>query len=75
VRASTFTLEAGGTFRTTMTYGDPSGNALSRDSSGTYVPEGSTLEFQWKGAGTTTGDLDGNTFAMDNEGVLRAYRT
>ena len=74
VRSSVFTLNADQTFSMTMTYGDPSGNAFSRDFSGTYTLQGSVFTFQWKGAGTTTATIEGNTFTMDNEGVLFAYR-
>jgi hypothetical protein len=29
---------------------------------------------QWKDAGTTTGTIEGNTFTMDNEGMVFAYK-
>jgi hypothetical protein len=29
---------------------------------------------QWEGAGTTLGSINGNTFAMTNEGMVFAYR-
>jgi len=41
---------------------------------GAYTLEDSRLSFQWKGAGSTTATIEGNTFTMDNEGVLYAYR-
>jgi len=28
----------------------------------------------WQGAGTTTGTIEGNTFTMENEGMVFAYK-
>lgn len=74
VRAGSITLQADGTFTSTMTYAGPGGQAGSRDFSGTYTRQGSSFKLQWKGAGTTTATLDGNIFTMNNEGLLFAYR-
>ena len=74
IRSSTFTLNADGSFALTMTYGLPSGETFSRDFSGTYTHDGSAFTFEWKGAGTTSAIMEGNTLTMDNEGVLYAYR-
>jgi hypothetical protein len=29
---------------------------------------------RWKGAGTTTGNIQGSDFTMNNEGMIFAYR-
>ena len=29
---------------------------------------------KWEGGGTTMGDVEGNTFTMDNEGRVFAYQ-
>ena len=29
---------------------------------------------KWQGAGLTTGTVEGNTFTMDNEGMLFVYK-
>jgi hypothetical protein len=39
-----------------------------------YTREGPTLTMQWEGAGTTTGTVEGDTFTMNNEGMVFAYR-
>jgi hypothetical protein len=40
----------------------------------TYKQEGPTLKMQWQGAGTTTGTVTGDTFTMNNEGMVFAYQ-
>lgn len=73
VQSGTITLNADGTFTSAMSYNLPTGVA-SRNFSGTYTRNGSSFSLQWKGAGTTTATLEGDTFTMDNEGLLLAYR-
>ena len=74
VKSGSITLNTDGTFTSTMSYGSPDGKTGSRDFSGTYTREGKRFTLQWKGAGTTTADLEGDTFTMNNEGMLFAYR-
>jgi hypothetical protein len=73
VRSSTFTLNADGTFNSTMSYGMPSGVSSSRKFSGTYARTGDRLDFQWNGAGRTSAAYEGDSFTMTNEGVAFAY--
>jgi hypothetical protein len=73
VQSGTITLNADGTFTSAMSYGLPDGKVASRDFSGTYTRDGSRFSLQWKGAGVNTATLEGNTFTMNNEGVLFAY--
>ena len=40
----------------------------------TYTREGSKLTMKWQGAGMTTGTVEGDTFTMNNEGMVFAYR-
>jgi hypothetical protein len=49
------------------------GKTVNRDFSGTYTQDGSRLSLQWKGAGVTTATIEGNTFTVDNEGLLFVY--
>lgn len=56
-----------------MSYGMSGGKTVNRDFSGTYTQDGSRLSLQWKGAGVTTATIEGNTFTMDNEGLLFVY--
>lgn len=74
VRSGTFTIKADGTCSTKTVFVPPSGSEVSRDVSATYTKEGSKLTMQWQGAGTTTGTIEGNTFTMDNEGMLFVYK-
>jgi len=74
VRSGTFTLKADGTCGTKTVFVPPSGQEATREVSATYTKEGSKLTMQWQGAGRTTGTIDGNTFTMDNEGMVFVYR-
>jgi hypothetical protein len=74
VRSGSFTIHADGTCGTKTTFVPPSGAEVSREVSATYKQQGTTLNMQWKGAGTTTGTLEGNTFTMNNEGMIFVYQ-
>jgi hypothetical protein len=74
VRSGTFTINADGTCSTKTIFVPPSGTEVARDVSATYIKNGSRLTMQWKGAGTTVGTIQGNTFTMDNEGMVFLYR-
>ena len=74
VRSGTFTINADGTCSTKTVFVPPSGTEVVREVSATYTKEGSKLTMQWQGAGTTTGTIEGNTFTMDNEGMVFVYR-
>lgn len=74
VRSGTFTFKADGTCSTKTTFVPPLGSEVAREVSATYTKVGSKLTMQWQGAGTTTGTIEGNTFTMDNEGMVFAYK-
>ncbi len=74
VRSGTFTIKADGTCGTKTVFVPPSESEVAREVTATYTKEGSKLTMQWKGAGTTTGTIEGNTFTMNNEGMLFVYR-
>jgi hypothetical protein len=40
----------------------------------TYTRDGQKLTMQWQGAGRTIGSVEGDTFTMNNEGMVFAYR-
>jgi hypothetical protein len=40
----------------------------------TYTREGPKLTMKWQGAGMTIGTVEGDTFTMNNEGMVLAYR-
>lgn len=74
VRSGTFTIKADGTCGAKTIFVPPSGSEVTREVSATYTREGSRLNMQWQGAGRTTGTMEGNTFTMDNEGMVFAYK-
>ncbi|MGD0537787.1 MAG: hypothetical protein ABSC03_09095 [Verrucomicrobiota bacterium] len=74
VRSGSFTINADGTCGSKMTFIPPGGREATVEVSATYTREGSKLNMQWKNAGTTTGNLEGNTFTMENEGMMFAYK-
>jgi hypothetical protein len=74
VRSGTFTIKADGTCSTKTIFAPPSGPEVTREVSATYTKEGSKLTMQWEGAGTTIGTIEGNTFTMDNAGMVFVYR-
>lgn len=44
--------------------------SVTREITATYQKAGSTLNVQWKGAGSTKGTIEGDTFTMNNEGII-----
>lgn len=74
VTSGSITLNADGSFVGAMSYRLPDGKAMNRDFTGSYQQAGARLTLQWKGAGTTSATVETNTFTMNNEGVLFAYR-
>ena len=40
----------------------------------TYTREGPKLTMKWQGAGMTIGTVEGDTFTMNNEGMVFVYR-
>ncbi len=73
VRSGSFTFEADGTCSTRTVFVPPSGTEVSRAVGGTCLQKDSKLTLQWKGAGKTTGTIQGNTFIMENEGMVFVY--
>jgi hypothetical protein len=74
VKSGSFVIQADGTCASKIVFVPPSGSDFTREVSATYTRNDSKLTMQWKGAGTTIGTVDGNTFTMNNEGMLFAYR-
>ena len=74
VKSGVFTFNADGTCASKIVMSTPSGSEVTREEKATYICEGSKLTMKWTGAGTTTGNLAGDTFTMNNEGIVFAYR-
>ena len=74
VRSGTFTIGADGTCSSKTTFVPSTGAEATREVKATCTREGSKLSMQWEGAGMTSGTLEGDTFTMDNEGMVLRYR-
>ena len=74
VRSGAFTINADGTCSSKMVFVPPSGAEATREVSATYTKDGAKLTMKWKGAGITVGTIEGNTFTMNNEGMLLVYK-
>jgi hypothetical protein len=74
IRSGAFIFNKDGTCSSTMTFTLPTGADANREVRASYTRDGSTLTMTWTGAGTTTGSIEGNTFKMDNEGMVLVYR-
>lgn len=74
VRSGTLTFEAGNACGTRTVFAPTGGKEVVREVQATYTRHGAELKMKWKGAGTTTGTLEGETFTLNNEGMLFVYR-
>jgi len=74
VKSGTFIINADGTCSSRMVFSPPSGGDVTRDVKATYTRQGATLTMKWEGAGMTIGTVEGDTFTMNNEGMVLAYR-
>ena len=74
VKSGTFIINADGTCSSKSVFSVPSGGDVNRVVKATYTRESSKLTMRWEGAGTTTGTVEGDTFTMNNEGMIFAYR-
>ncbi len=73
VRSGAFNINADGTCSSKTIFVPPSGKEITREVSATYTKDGSTLNMRWKGAGKTVGTIEGDTFTMNNEGMMFVY--
>ena len=74
VKSGTFIINPDGTCSSRMVFSPPSGSEASKEVKATYTRQGATLTMRWEGAGTTTGTVEGDTFTMNNEGMVLVYR-
>ncbi len=74
VRSGTFTINADGTCSSKTIFGPPSGGEVVREVTASYTQDGPTLTMQWKDAGRTSATVNGETFQMDNEGIVFSYK-
>jgi hypothetical protein len=74
IKSGSFLINADGTCSSTMVFSPPSHGEVTNVVKATYTREGQKLTMKWQGAGMTTGAVEGDTFAMNNEGMVLAYR-
>ncbi|MFO1497179.1 MAG: hypothetical protein U1G07_02065 [Verrucomicrobiota bacterium] len=74
VRSGTFTINDDGTCRSRMVFVPPNGKEAIREVKASYSRDGAKLDMQWERAGRTTGTVKDDTFTMNNEGMILAYR-
>ena len=69
-----FTIKADGTCTSKTVFVGPDGKEVAREVKAKYTKDGQKLTMKWQGAGTTVGTIQGETFTMDNEGMVFVYR-
>lgn len=74
VKSGVFTINADGTCRSQSIFCVEHYKDVHRVVDATYTMSGTDLKMRWKGAGTTTGSVNGGNFTMNNEGMIFAYR-
>lgn len=71
IESGSFIINADGTCSSKMSL---AGRDTAIEVKATYTREGPKLTMKWQGAGTTIGTVAGDTFTMNNEGMVLAYR-
>ena len=71
INSGSFIINADGTCSSKMSL---AGRDAAIEVKATYTREGPKLTMQWQGAGMTIGTVEGDTFTMNNEGMVFAYR-
>jgi hypothetical protein len=71
INSGSFSINADGTCSSKMSL---AGRDAAIEVKATYTREGPKLTMQWQGAGMTIGTVEGDTFTMNNEGMVFAYR-
>jgi hypothetical protein len=68
------TFEPDGNCRSETVFRPGAGKEVKRQVAAVCTQQGSKLEMRWKGAGRTAGVIEGDTFTMNNEGMIFRYR-
>ena len=71
INSGAFVINADGTCSSKMFL---AGRDAAIEVKATYTREGPKLTMKWQGAGMTSGTVAGDTFTMNNEGMIFAYR-
>jgi len=73
VRSGTFIISDNGTCFSRTHFTPPGGDEMTREAHAKYRVKDSRLIMRWKGAGMTGGTIAGDTFVMDNHGMIFEY--
>jgi hypothetical protein len=74
VKTGAFSINADGTCHSESIFAVEHYADVHRVVDASYTTSGTELTMRWKGAGVTKGSVDGNTFTMNNEGMIFVYR-
>ncbi len=74
VRAGRITFEPEGVCVSLTTFVAPSGEEIHREVTADYDLDGAKVHMNWRDAGNTIGTMEGETFTMNNEGMVFRYR-
>jgi len=74
VKSGSFTITTNGTCRSLCIFAVPPHPDIHREVTATYTQQGAELIMRWHGAGTTKGQINGDEFTMNNEGMIFFYR-
>jgi len=73
VRSGVFIISDNGTCFSRIRFVPAGGDAMTREAHAKYRVKDSRLIMHWKGAGMTEGNVAGQTFIMDNHGMIFEY--
>ena len=74
ILSGTFTITADKTCTSKIAIRVPNGEVVVKEVKASFTQEGSTLTMKWEGAGITLGTVEGDTFTMNNEGMIFTYK-
>jgi hypothetical protein len=74
VKSGSLTFNADGTCRSLSIFSIPPHPDIRREVNATCTQNGAELTMRWQGAGITKGQINGDTFTMNNEGMIFCYR-
>ncbi len=72
--SGTFVISEDGTCFSRTRFVPPDGTEITREVYAKYQVQDSRLIMQWEGAGVTEGTIEGDTFVMDNHGMIFQYK-
>ncbi len=74
IQSGSFTITAEGKCTSSINLSMGSNQNLTKITQATFTQSGAELTMNWERAGTTRGSVADDTFTMNNEGMIFAYR-